>query len=406
MTAPSDTTTTGSAPGSARISELDGLRGLAAVAVYLSHGFSAFFPLVMGGKSEGPMPLLRELAATYPIGWMFNGTYAVIIFFCLSGLVMTRGLFGPGGAARCPEVIARRWFRLAPMVAAGTLLAYAVLELRWVFLADLHALNGLTALDAYEPRALSDPQLRTAVRQIVWDVWVGGTYLYDIPLWTIGTEFKCSVIVVLLVALFLPLRSRRLSWLLVTWVGLLLCGDLFLCFAAGGVLAEMHARGAVPPRFRSAAVLWGLLGFGLLIGSTHPDFSKPDWIWFGDLGLGPWSGYIRTVTYTFGSTALLLCALYLPPVTRILRSGVVHFLGFVSYGVYVFHEPIVHSLGIFVCTRWAGRVGYANAGVAAIFISFVACLALAYAMVRWLDVPLNRLTARWMSRLLVRRPIG
>jgi peptidoglycan/LPS O-acetylase OafA/YrhL len=72
---------------SGRLTELDAMRGIAALAVVVAH---AIFNL-----PNADAPIIRIMTAT-PLRPLIDGRLAVIFFFVLSGLVLTRNLLaGP-----------------------------------------------------------------------------------------------------------------------------------------------------------------------------------------------------------------------------------------------------------------------------------------------------------------------
>ena len=69
-----------------RLSELDGLRGWAALGVFVWHALDLFAPVVVDTHAGvgGPHPLLA-VARTLPVGFAFNGAFAVYLFFPSAG---------------------------------------------------------------------------------------------------------------------------------------------------------------------------------------------------------------------------------------------------------------------------------------------------------------------------------
>ena len=100
-----------------QITELQSLRGIAAVTVMISHCLVGY----------GPSPLLTRISG------VFNGRAAVVIFFVLSGYVLTRSLqrsrFNRSSVLR---FYARRIFRLYPAIWVASALGLAYLfALHW-----------------------------------------------------------------------------------------------------------------------------------------------------------------------------------------------------------------------------------------------------------------------------------
>ena len=69
----------------ARLHQLDGLRGIAALTVVLYHYLSAFLPALTPDETANP----HWLSDT-PLAVIFNGPFAVVVFFVLSGFVISK----------------------------------------------------------------------------------------------------------------------------------------------------------------------------------------------------------------------------------------------------------------------------------------------------------------------------
>ena len=103
--------------GSGQITELQSLRGIAAVTVMISHCLDGY----------GPSPLLSQISS------LFNGRAAVVVFFVMSGYVLTRSLQrGHFDRDAVLRFYVRRVFRLYPAIWAASALGLAYLfALHW-----------------------------------------------------------------------------------------------------------------------------------------------------------------------------------------------------------------------------------------------------------------------------------
>lgn len=78
-----------------RFNELEGLRGVAAVVVALYHFLLAFYAIAFFGPAAGSVQNMRFEDNLYgnPIMVFLSGTFAVGIFFVLSGFVLSIAFF-------------------------------------------------------------------------------------------------------------------------------------------------------------------------------------------------------------------------------------------------------------------------------------------------------------------------
>ncbi len=112
---------------SKRIHALDGLRGLAAFSVLVCHYIITFFPtLVFGAKGIEKFEW-QDVFSRSPLIALYNGSFAVFIFFVLSGFVIARS----AAANRAPLLIliGRRYLRLTIPMLCSTVLAYVLLRM-------------------------------------------------------------------------------------------------------------------------------------------------------------------------------------------------------------------------------------------------------------------------------------
>ncbi|MBD2845513.1 acyltransferase family protein [Paenibacillus sp. IB182496] len=72
---------------------LDGLRGLAALVVVISHYIQVFYPAALNGKAEQAHFKWDTWYGYSPVNLFYNGQFAVCLFFALSGYVLNVKLF-------------------------------------------------------------------------------------------------------------------------------------------------------------------------------------------------------------------------------------------------------------------------------------------------------------------------
>jgi len=106
-------------PGEAKVNHLpslDGLRGVAALVVVLSHSLS--------GVQSGSDLLITLIAS--PLIPLINSKIAVQVFFVLSGFVLTGSLLRNPSLRAVPQFYVRRIFRIHPPYVVALLIAWMV----------------------------------------------------------------------------------------------------------------------------------------------------------------------------------------------------------------------------------------------------------------------------------------
>ncbi len=369
------------APAS-RLSELDALRGMAALLVLIQHA------RVMG-LDPRPFtdPLLERgahmLMHFSPLRVLEFGRAAVLFFFVLSGYVLTRALLR-GGSPGLLAFAAQRSIRLLAPVAASVLLSAGL----------FYALLG-------DPALLPGP-----VRDRTLDIWEVAPGALDVLregalLLTTSDPVKLNPILWSLVhewrlTLFLPLvlLFRGRAW----WLLALGCAGMALGALGSGsenrvMLGNHFHSTVVSSLYFSLAIASGA---ALALAGPPPALTRDQRIAAG-IACAALFGLASDVASYAASALLIVVAQQPGAFQRFLRSGPLVWLGHVSYSLYLVHVPVlVASMVVLHGTLplWASLV----AGMAA-------SLAAAEVMRRLVEAP-SRDLARWAERRLRRTGPG
>lgn len=329
-----------------RLQGLDGLRAVAACAVLLTHvGFQTGRTGVMTAAGEDTGGLLAALLARMDLG--------VAVFFTLSGFLLYR-----------PFLRARAHGRQAPDVRAYLLRRAArVLPAYWLVLA---ALAVATRPDL--------PDL--AANALLAQIYLPGALLPAFTqTWSLATEVSFYLLLPALAALLGRARSPvralvtavALGWLLAGLsVGVDIGGEALAArwlpahlawFAAGMLLAEAERAPreswTAPLRELAArpGTCLGLAGAAYLLATTPLA---------GPLGLAPaapWQAGTKELLGTVVALMLVLPSALGPergagghPWHRVLGSPPARALGRVSYGIFLWHLPVLAAT--YAVTGW------------------------------------------------------
>ncbi|WP_425547697.1 acyltransferase family protein, partial [Aminobacter niigataensis] len=105
---------------------LESLRGIAACVVVITHCTLAFYPQFVASLYNGMTPSAFQVYAG-PWLILFNGAAAVLIFFVLSGFVLSRRYFLTGDASVLLASAIKRWPRLMGLVLVSTITSVTLL---------------------------------------------------------------------------------------------------------------------------------------------------------------------------------------------------------------------------------------------------------------------------------------
>lgn len=342
-----------------RLHALDGLRGLSAVVVLLSHvflTFPAFAAAVYATNVQMSTGTVEWLVTYTPLHILWAGHEAVFVFFVLSGLVLTLPAIKSNGfswRAYYPKRLIRLYVPVAGAVVFGVAMVLLVPR------------NNATDMGAWLQARPAEVTWSGAIKDLV--LVIGPSRLIS-PLWSLQWEMLFSLLLPLYV-LFATVRAGS-AWLKAALVFASIClGVVFnsqfltymAMFAAGSLVAKEidHLRRALS---RLKATHWCFLGGMALVLATArwtlTLFAPNDFV-----------SNLSTIPAFLGCLLLVIIASFCPGTQRLLQSGPLQWFGKISFSLYLTHEPIVIATAFFF-----GRNNLGLVPLIAIPVAFVVAL--------------------------------
>lgn len=315
-----------------RFENLDGLRGVAALMVLIYHGilvFPQFGNPVFTGRGAGSWSWFEYS----PLRIVVSGTEAVMVFFVLSGFVLTLPVLRAAKFAWRAYYPSRILRLYVPVFAA---LAWSIVVM---IVIPRHALAADPS-DYMKVHAEPITFLKIARDAVLLD----GANSFNGPLWSLQWEVVFSILLPLYV--FLAVKLKRV-WLQMVFV-----------LAAISAVATVVDRPTLEylPAFGIGALFASALPsvFGLIGRINAGSRAKATWIaltvvaillvttaWTlapviprADLG-------VTQFTVVIGAALFVFIALGSAGAKRFLTTPVVKWLGMISFSLYLTHEPIV-----------------------------------------------------------------
>ena len=298
-----------------RFHPLDGLRGLAATIVLVAHGFQMLLPAAFSPGAAGQFG--ESALAMSPLNVLFNGGFAVCLFFVLSGFVLAMPWFARRDARWYAVAALKRYPRLALPAAASTLLAVVLAKTVGFHYAEARTITGATMTDFFS--GIGDWSVA------LWQGAIGAFFFgddsYNRVLWTIRVELIGSMGVFMLAPVLGRFRLRWIAYLaLVAW----LADTFYLGFVLGALIADLVATWRPRPLAASAWVPLTLVGLWL---AAYPYSTVDGSIW------APIALALRGIgdpfmsSHTLGAACLLVVALQAPWASTALATGPLRYLG-------------------------------------------------------------------------------
>ena len=381
----------------ARFVELQVLRGYAASMVVIVHCIAAWRPLV---ESD---PLSRNAYEILLIP--ISGRAPVILFFVLSGFVLTHSILGT--RSKRQDVITfygRRLFRIMPMAITGLLLMILAAEFGRRGVVNWNALPLSNFVDVSDRARIED--LPGAL--LLWDNSVNPAY------WTLHVELVGSLVMPFLVLLallskgkkqfkiltllavvglalpFVPLRPTPLSHMSSMTIFCFPLGVLaYFAFAAGFRYRAFHGWVAAAVLIFAHAVFGPGTYIGSLLGNTavlEPIMGSQN-----NLAL-----YAQHLLEGLSATVLVgTLAAGGPP--RFFSSGLATFIGKISYSLYIVHLPVlVAFIGTFyLCKADLMRLAPIFVIFTCAFVVFIVSMLISWVTYNIVEQPANDLGKRF-----------
>ena len=399
-----------------RINLLDGLRGVAALQVVLLHYATAFAPAIgLVALDRARQPFEAWFIKT-PLFFLFDGFFAVCIFFLISGAVLTHSF------ARVPFAVeahvVRRLIRLGLPTAASVAFGFAVLLLT----PDIHLTAARLSGSTDWLGSLSPPMsLQSAAAQILFSGLVTGyeevslfpdffhrygplvplAHSFNPPLWTLHIELYGSLEVLALVAVRAAFGKRPHA--IACCLTLILVGvEPLSLFVLGHVMAQLPTS----QRWRRMTKSWivagiaaALIGLGVASSAHAFDNQVDNFFHFLDaLRVNHVDGFH---CYGVIGAVLLYCGLMASPALwGLFENRPMRWLGRVSFSLYLTHFPVLLSVA---SAAYVLAQGTEIPGIIASLVGLAVGAGVAAAFERWVDRP-SVILSRWVGAALTAAP--
>jgi peptidoglycan/LPS O-acetylase OafA/YrhL len=355
--------------GGGRFAALDSLRGVAALMVLGFHCWKI-------GLFAEPTGWTVHIWRWTPLNWLVTGRPWVILFFVLSGFVLSVALERAGEGQGYSSFVLRRMCRIyLPFAASILFSALAWFVVHPAPIEDLsNWFNRLAWTEPPAPRLVGLHLLMTGVK---------GQDSLNPVMWSLVYELRISVVFP-----FLWLAVRRWPWasLLIAVLAhaaaglavgcggnpqcapfrgddllesLVLTGYFAIFFVCGMLLARY--RQPVTARLRSVAGGWrAALSLGAIYSVILPYAPRFSILLPADL------------TFGLGSALMIALALASPAWSRILQLPPLLWLGRVSYSLYLTHNVVLLAVVHLLYPRLGGAALLAVVVIASLLVSEIA----------------------------------
>lgn len=316
---------------SERYEELDSLRGLAALTVFVYH-IALWIPIMAAATRGDAQHAVLNIFKYTPLRIFISGPEAVVLFFVLSGFVLSLAFYKPTPVRYLPY-LAKRVCRLWVPYAVAVTVAFAVCAM-----VSRGVAHGLVSSSFRTPLTVGE-FLRHMTLVGNFDI-----HAADPPIWSLVHEMRISLIFPVLIFTIV-----RFGWLpnLLLWGFVSTSSTVLMAVTPYGQSMRyviMFVVGALLAKHRHAVIGWmarrsGIFRAGVFVVAACAITFK----WWTPFGMQ--FQWVRdTWCPLIGAALCIVLSLSSPAARRVLRTRVAVFLGRVSYSLYLYHAIVLFVL--------------------------------------------------------------
>lgn len=381
---------------------LDGLRGIAAFIVVISHYMQVFYPATLNGNPQQAHWKWDIWYGQSPINLFYNGQFAVCMFFVLSGYVLSVKMFDKQLDSEAFQnslhsSAIRRYIRLAVPAAVSVVLVYLAIITSSV---HLQTIWGTTWTDMKKNYYELDTNLYTVIKAAVFDPFFRfNANPYNPVLWTMSYELLGSFLIFGFLALFGRMQKR---WIVYGILTVALIQTHFVAFLWGMLLADLLRHKWV----QSKIVKVLMLLMGVYLGSTPytsltGSMYEPIEVWTNRINT--WIQFDidpRLIARTLGAAMILFVLLRSKRLQHVFEWKPFAYLGRISFSLYLVHFTFLNTFSAFLFSKVIGDLSYNLAFVITFIVSMVPLFILSHYYAKYIDqgaIKLARIVEKKMS---------
>lgn len=370
-----------------RFEELEGLRGIAAVIVVFYHFLLAFYLFAFLGPGQTQTQGFEDNLYGNPIMVLLSGTFAVAIFFVLSGFVLSIGFFQSGKMEIVRKLAAKRYLRLMLPALAATLICFVIIKLN---ISQLHAVADISKSGWLGGTWLFNPDLFMAFKSATFDIFMVSGSPFNNVLWTMAFEFAGSFLVFGFIALFGKQQHRWLAYLVVL---IITFNTWFFAFIAGMMIADLYAHGKLKAKKRNLMYALPLLA-GALFVAGYPYGSTQGTI-YQYLSFSSFNIQWSIMYITLGAIGVMLIILGTEQIAKLFRFKAIRTLGRYTFSMYLVHLAVLYTFAMAVFLFLFNTIGlsFNKSALLAVVTSLPVVAVVSYYFEKYIDAPSTKLAS-------------
>lgn len=357
---------------------LTGTRGVASVLVLVHHFYLAFypaFPLENGNMSFIHHSLNEKLYYESPFLFIVNGRFRVLIFFVLSGYVLSKREFSKDNILDLTSASIRRFTRLFIPVAFSLVVAILLNKIAFNFSVEAAKITKSSFILTLN----SSSSLFSFFKELLFSAMFEGHSSLNPVLWTMSIELYGSFLVFSLIALTRNIKKRSLVWFSVFLLLILRHEVDYSAFILGMLLNYLDDIKFEDGFWKTSLIFLGV-ACSLMLGGYTANSSGTIYESLPNM----FKNYAVLVNL-IGAFILILLIQHSNTIKKFLSFRFFTFLGNTSFSVYLIHILVLSSFSSFLLIKVSGILTYNVAVFVISILSFLLIYILGYLMTLFID---------------------
>lgn len=366
-----------------KLKYIEGIRGLAAFIVVFHHYTLAFYPALNYGENNqthfgnGNIELL---IARSPLNLLYNGGFAVCIFFILSGYVLSNSYHKTQNTIILTHYSIKRYFRLLVPVSVTIILAYLFIKLRFMSNVDLGTITK--GGDWLAGSFTQTGGIFDVIKNVFIDVFFFKDNKYNPVLWTMTYELLGSLLLFSFLLIIHPLKHKTKLYVALILILFITQNNFYAAFILGALLNKYIIQKQQTTVFFPKWLLALCFITGLFF-SSYPmcnDISKTMYQFITLPFLINYEFY-----HVIGSFIVMFVILHSTILKAILSSRIFSFIGKISFSFYLLHFIILCSFSCYLFKIFYPMYNYNTSVLLAFLCSLPVMIGTSILYYQWID---------------------